>query len=146
MKEHELEQRLAEGADELRRSIENDGMQVDEERRKSRRLLLKCSKEGKILLASISLDRLGWRLAIVSENGIGVQSKMAVQDTSLKALHKLIEQAGLKIVAQAEVQFVSRQIEGMLEEALNMDQPKNFESDPRKMTVKDLMRKWNRGN
>ena len=140
----DIGQRLAEGADLLRHSIIADGMIIDEEHPKAGRLFFKCSKENKLFNASIALDSLGWRLAIASNNGIVENATLKVNDTSIKSLKKLINRAGLQIVYAQPVLEDHKPLPRILETKLAETRVK-YETDPKKMGVRDVLMKVRNG-
>ena len=144
MNQSELELKLAEGSEILRDSILNDGMSIDEERPKSGRVLLRCSKQNKKLNASIALDTLGWRISIVSNNGIVENSTLKVNNCTIDGLKKLIERTGMKICKHPKRQVSDDPLPKILESRVR-ESRRAYETDPKKMGVRDVLRKVRNG-
>jgi len=140
LKHPDLELKLAEGSELLRNSILADGMTIKEERQKSGRLLLRCSKHNKLFNASLALDTLGWRLSIISNNGILENATFKVNNCTTTGLKKLIERAGLKIVLIAKPIIEDKPLPNVLEFKLK-EKRVSYERNSKEMTVKDVLQK-----
>ena len=142
MDNKELERLWVQGSEILRRSIEGNGLKIEEERRKGGKLFLRCSASGHIFHASLLLDSAGWELSVASNNGIIQKSTLSSHSPDVSNLKELIERTGLKFIERVIPDLPPGDtIPKMLESAVG----KKKKQDGKGATVQELLRKFNNG-